>query len=114
MHHANMSVQRRPPYIPFLHCKIGVYRGIYYFLTFPLKHRLWVLVRNASLRKNKKNVSLIHLKIIVFTAVKYCSILHRRAFVMTETLHVYFQEMVNDRVHQVIVQTLSTEVNHSY
>ena len=48
--------------------KIGVYRGICYFLIFDLKHRLWVLIRTASLRqflcaptinvlsKNKKNI----------------------------------------------------------
>ena len=29
--------------------KIGVYRGIHNFLIFALKHRLWVLVRTASL-----------------------------------------------------------------
>ena len=29
---------------------IGVYRGIHYFLLFALKHRVWVLVRTASLR----------------------------------------------------------------
>ena len=31
--------------------KTGVYRGIHYFLNFALKHRLWVLVRTASLRR---------------------------------------------------------------
>ena len=30
-----------------------VYRGIHYFLIFALKHRLWVLVRTASLKKMK-------------------------------------------------------------
>ena len=29
--------------------KIGVYMGIHSFLIFALKHRLWVLVRTASL-----------------------------------------------------------------
>ena len=29
---------------------MGVYRDIHYFLIFALKHRLWVLVRTASLR----------------------------------------------------------------
>ena len=32
--------------------------------------------------KNKKNITIFHLKIIDFTAVKYCSILHGRVFVM--------------------------------
>ena len=65
-----------------------------YFLIFALKHRLWVLVRTASLRrflrvptinvlsKNKQNIRFFHLKIIVFTAVKYCCILHGRVCVM--------------------------------
>ena len=49
------------PYIPLLYSKTGVYKGIHFFLTFALKHRLWVLVRTASrvptiniLSKNKK------------------------------------------------------------
>ena len=29
--------------------KLGIYRGIYYFLIFALKHRPWVHVRTASL-----------------------------------------------------------------
>ena len=58
--------------------------------------RLWVLVRTASLRqfkrvptiyvlsKNKKNITIVHLKFIIFTAVKYCSIgiLHGHVCVM--------------------------------
>ena len=31
-----------------LYRKNGVYRGIHYFLILALKHRLWVLVRTAS------------------------------------------------------------------
>ena len=54
--------------------KTGVYRGVHYFLIFALKHRLWVLVRTASLiyvlSKNKKNITIFPMKIIVFTAVK--------------------------------------------
>ena len=58
--------------------------GIYYFLTFALKHRLWILVRTASLRrfllvptiyvlsKNKKNNTLCH----IFTVVTYRNILY--------------------------------------
>ena len=53
--------------------------GVYiFFHIFALKHRLWVLVRIASL----KNITIFHLKIIVFIAVKKCSILHGRVFVM--------------------------------
>ena len=75
-----------PPYAPLLpHSKTGVYRGIYYFLMFALKHRSWVLVRTASgavseavltctlnLRfgQNMKNITNFHLKITIFTQVK--------------------------------------------
>ena len=41
--------------LPLLYSNTGVYRGIHYFLIFPLKHRLLVLVRTASL-KNMKNI----------------------------------------------------------
>ena len=37
-HHANMSVKCRPPYTLLVCSKIGVYRGIHYFLIFALKH----------------------------------------------------------------------------
>ena len=68
--------------------------GVYFCLTFALKHRLWGLVRTASMRrfervpttnvlsKNKKNITIFNLKIIFFTAVKNCIILHGRVFVM--------------------------------
>ena len=36
------------PYTPLLYSKIGIYRCIHNFLTFALKHRLWVLVRTFS------------------------------------------------------------------
>ena len=36
--------------------------------------------------KNKKNIKHFHLKIIIFRAVKYCSLLHRRIFVMVVQL----------------------------
>ena len=50
-HHANKSVKCTPPYTPLLYSKNGVYRGIHYFIFFTPKHRLWVLVRTASLRR---------------------------------------------------------------
>ena len=34
------------------------------------------------LSKNKENITIFHLKIIIFTAVKYYSILYGRVFVM--------------------------------
>ena len=43
-HHENKS------YTPLLYSKIGVYRGIHFFLIFAPKHRLWVLVRTSSLQ----------------------------------------------------------------
>ena len=48
------------------------FTGVYIFLIFARKHRLWVLVKTASI---------FYLKIIIFTAVKYCSILHGRVCV---------------------------------
>ena len=70
-----MSVRFIPPYNPLLYSKIGVYRGIQYFLIFALKHRLWVPTINV-LSKNKINIRIFHLKINIFTAVKNCCILH--------------------------------------
>ena len=94
VHQDNMSVSFIPPYTPLLYSKIGVYRAIQYFLIFALKHRFWVLIRTASMRrfycvptinvlnKNKKNIRIFHLKINIFTAVKYFCILHGRVCVM--------------------------------
>ena len=72
--------------------------GVYIFLIFALKHRLWVLVRTASVRrfqhipsiyvlsKSKKNIIIFHLKINIYTAVKYCCIFGR-VFIMLKTFH---------------------------
>ena len=38
----------KTPYTPLLYSKTGDYRGIFYLLIFALKHKLWVLVRTAS------------------------------------------------------------------
>ena len=44
------------------------------------------------LSKNKKNITIFHLKISIFTAVKNCSILHGRVFVIcTCSLYTIFQ-----------------------
>ena len=40
-----------PPQTPFLYSKTGIDRGIHYFSYFCSKHRLWVLVRTASLKQ---------------------------------------------------------------
>ena len=89
-----MSVLFIPPYTPFLYCKTGVYRGKHYFLNFALKHRLWVLVRTASLRcthnlcfeQKYENNTIFYPKIIIFTAVKNSSKLHGRVIVMSQVI----------------------------
>ena len=65
--------------------KLGVYRGIHYFLIFAQKHIMWVLVRTAynicfeqKYEKSKTN----QLKIVIFTAVKNRCMLHGPVFVM--------------------------------
>ena len=90
-----MSVKCTPPHTPLLYSITGVYRGIHFFLIFALKHRLWVLIRTASMRRflcvptinvleqKKKNIIIFHLKINIFTAVKYCCILYGCVCVMT-------------------------------
>ena len=50
-HNDSMSVQFISPQNPLLYRTIGVGRGIPNFLIFAPKHRLWVLVRTASLRR---------------------------------------------------------------
>ena len=82
-----MSVYRTIGPLVF-YSKTGVYRGIHYFLIFALKHRLWVLVRTASvypqsvLSKNMKIVKKIQPKIVIFTAVKNGCMLHGCVFMM--------------------------------
>ena len=95
-YHDNMSVLYIPPYTPLLYSKTLVYRCIHFFLIYAIKHRLWVLIRTASMRrrrfkcvptinvlsKNEENNIIFHLKINIFTAVKYCCILHGRVCVL--------------------------------
>ena len=64
--------------------KLG-FTGVFFFLIFAPKHRLWVHVRTASiyvLSKIRKNFKTFHLKMNIFTAMKYCCILHGRVCVM--------------------------------
>ena len=77
--------------------KLGI-TGVYVFLKiiFALKHRLWILIRTVSMRqfervptinvleRKKKNIIIFHLKINIFTAVRYRCILHGRVFVMLD------------------------------
>ena len=68
IHHQDVRVTYFP-YTPLLWSKTGVCKGIPVFLIFSPKHRLWVLVRNASVPKiyvlsnNKKNNKTFILKI---------------------------------------------------
>ena len=39
------------PLTPHFYSKTMVYRGIHYILIIALKHRLWVLIRTASMRR---------------------------------------------------------------
>ena len=65
--------------------KLG-FTGVYIFLIFALKHRLWVLVRIASpnlcFAPKLEKYHIFHLKFIIFTAVKNCCILHELVFIM--------------------------------
>ena len=77
------------PFSPHFYIVKLDFTGVNIFSYFCSKHRLWGLVRIASrvpiiyvLSKNKKNVTFFHLKITIFTAVKYCSILHGYVCVM--------------------------------
>ena len=75
------------PLAPHFYIVIFDFTGIcIIFLNFALKHRLLVLVRACHtiyvLSKNKKHITLFHLKIVNFIAIKNQSILHRRFIVM--------------------------------
>ena len=84
-----------PPHTPLLCNKLGAYRGIPIFLTFDPKHRLWVLVRTASVRRSLhvptinvlsnyiQNIKIVLMKFSIFTAEKILSILHGHVFVKT-------------------------------
>ena len=51
------------------------FTGVYIFSHFAQKHRLWVFAPLPTiyvLRKNKKQIAIIHLKNDIFTAVKVC------------------------------------------
>ena len=73
-----------PTYIPILCSKTGVYRGIHCFLILLINIDCGFSSTIYVLSKNKKNITIYHLKIIIFTAVKHCRmhVLHRRVIVM--------------------------------
>ena len=62
------------------------FTGVYIiFLILALKQRLLVRVtstHNLCFEQKKKKITIFHLKIILFTAVKYCRIKHRRVCIM--------------------------------
>ena len=40
---------KQTPLIPILYSKTWVYKGIHYFFIKTVKHRMWILIRPASL-----------------------------------------------------------------
>ena len=94
MCHANMPCYSDPLTPHFSIVKLG-FTGVYIFLNFAFKYRSMVLVRTISVsdshctpdlcfkQNTKKKLSqLFQLKIIIFTALKKRSILHRSVIVM--------------------------------
>ena len=71
--------------------QLGFYRGIHFFL-FLLKnidcgYSLERVLTIYVLSKNMKNITIFHLKIIIFTTVKNCSISHNKACFRNGTSH---------------------------
>ena len=70
------------------------FTGVYFFLMFVLKQRLWVLIRTVPVRRfsHAPTVYVLseygekeekkQLKKFIFTAIKICSILHKHVIVM--------------------------------
>ena len=50
--------------------------------------------QSMFLAKSMKNIKIFHLKIIAFTAVNNCCILHGRVFVMDIGLHVHLAKFL--------------------
>ena len=90
-----MPIYFLPPQTPLLYSKTGVYRGIHYFSYFCSKHRLWVLVRTASVltsthnlcfeQKYEKYLCFLS-EFFQFLEVKFSIYLNRRVFVMRKWL----------------------------
>ena len=95
------------PLTPHFIVKLGFIQGYSFFLIFALKHRLWVLVPTIYvLSKNKKNITIFHLKIIFLTPVKNCSILHGRVFVMQNTVCFLSNKECRLTTHYVTTHTV--------
>ena len=79
--------------------KLG-FTGVYIiFLISAQKHRLWVLVRTASLflSRNMKNIRMFYLKICYFLEVKFSVYLNRLVFVMKSPMLENINESSNRR-----------------
>ena len=74
--------------------------------------------QSIVLSKNKKNVKIFHLKIIVFTAVKNRSILHKRIIVMCIfsggpfSIHVFILNYIGLMFINVTVHCLNTGIHN--
>ena len=76
-HHDNTPLYFTPPFAPLLYSKTGYTRvlGIQGYTLF-FNYSVWVLVGNVYpqsmhvVSKNKKNITIFHLKFIFFTTVK--------------------------------------------
>ena len=69
-----MSMKYITPYTLLL--KLGI-QGYAIFLIFGPKHRLWELIRTASvMSKNIKNIKIFLVKFSIFTVEKILCILH--------------------------------------
>ena len=77
-HHANLSVQCTSPYTPLLYSKTGVYRGIHFFLN----EAVLMCTHNQCFRAKKEKYYNFQQQINIFTALKYCCILHGHVCVM--------------------------------
>ena len=60
------------------------------------------------MRKNKTNINFFHLKIIIFTAGKYYSILYGRVFLMADNLRISYGRILENRV---AFEVLSSKTN---
>ena len=56
--------------------------GFTFFLILALKPRMSSVLMCTTIYVLKKNIIIFHLKVIIFTAVKNCCILHMHVFVM--------------------------------
>ena len=81
-----IRVTNTPLHPTFIIGKLG-FTGVYVFSYFAPKHNL--CTHNQCLSKTKKNIKKIHLKMNIFTAVKYCCILHGRVCIIAQLFKHY-------------------------